>query len=240
MRTLTLLAAIPLAACSLSSGDTATPGSGTGTSRSYALADFTGVALRGSDDVDIRVGTGFSVRAEGPAKELDRLRIVRDGDILKVGRVGNGGFHWSSGDDAVTVFVTMPRIVSAVTAGSGDLKIDRVEGQRFSGSIAGSGGLDIAALGVREAKLAVAGSGDVSARGSVGSLDVSVAGSGNVEAGGLKAGSAEVQVMGSGNVTADVNGNAKVTVMGSGNADLGKGARCTTSKMGSGEVRCGG
>lgn len=239
MRILALLAILPLAACSISSGETATPGSGTGTSRGYALADFTGVALRGSDDVDVRVGTGFSVRAEGPVKELDRLRIVREGDTLKVGRVEGSGFHWGDGGDGVTVFVTMPRIVSAETAGSGDLKIDRVDGDSFTGSIAGSGGLDIAALTVRKVSFSVAGSGDVTAKGAVASLDVSVAGSGNVAASGLEAGRADVSILGSGDVAADVAGTAKVAVMGSGSADLGKAARCETTKMGSGEVRCG-
>lgn len=240
MRLVSLIAAaLPLAACSLSDGDTGTPGTGPGSSRSYALADFTGVALRGSDDADIRVGTGFSVHAEGPAKELDRLRIVRDGDTLKIGRVAGTHFSWG-GHDAVTVYVTMPRIVAAATAGSGDLKIDRVEGNRFSATTAGSGGIDIAALTARAATLALAGSGDVSAKGSVGTLDVSVAGSGNVDASGLKATSADVSVAGSGNVRAAVSGNAKVAVMGSGDVDLGPAAHCTTTKLGSGTVHCGG
>lgn len=238
MRILALLAAVPLAACSVSGSETATPGSGTGTTRTYAIADFTGVAMRGSDNVDVRVGTGFSVRAEGPAKELDRLRIVREGDVLTVGRVDRAGLHWSSGD-GVTVFVTMPRIVSAKASGSGNLKIDRVDGQSFTGSVAGSGDLDIAALGVREAEFSVSGSGDVTAKGTAGSLEASVAGSGNVDARGVKTGSADVSITGSGDVDADVAGTAKVSLMGSGNADLGKAARCDTTKTGSGEVRCG-
>lgn len=233
-----LLAAVPLAACSVSSGKTPTPGSGTGNSRTYAVADVTGVALRGSDDVDVRVGAGFSVRAEGPAKELDRLRIVREGDTLKIGRVDQAGLRWNSGEH-ITVFVAMPRLVSAETAGSGDLKIDRVDGQRFDGSVAGSGDLDIAALKVREAKLSVAGSGDITAKGIAGSLEASIAGSGNVDARGVKAGSADVSIMGSGDVNADVTGTAKVALTGSGNADLGKAARCETTKTGSGEVHCG-
>lgn len=237
MRILALLAAVPLAACSVSGSETATPGSGTGTTRTYAVADFTGVAVRGSDNVDVRVGTGFSVRAEGPAKELDRLRIAREGDVLKVGRVDQPGLHW--GGDRVTVFVTMPRIVSAEASGSGDLKIDRVDGQSFTGSVAGSGDLDIAALGVREAKFSVAGSGDITAKGTVGSFEASVAGSGNVDARGVKTGSADVSIIGSGDVRADVAGTAKVDLTGSGNADLGKAARCDTTKTGSGEVRCG-
>ena len=71
-----LLTAAPLAACSVD-GDDGGPGAsaaGTGTARTFAVAGFTGVALRGSDDVDVRVGPAFSVRAEGPSAELDKLK----------------------------------------------------------------------------------------------------------------------------------------------------------------------
>ena len=240
MRMFVIATLLSLAACSFSSHDegAGVAGSGTATSRTYPVANFTGVALRGSDNVDVRVGTGFSVRAEGPAAELAKLRIVREGDTLSVGRQNGLGIGW--GDrDTVTVFVTMPRIVAAQTAGSGDLKIDRVDGERFDGAIAGSGGLDVAALTARTVKLSVAGSGDISAKGSVGTLSVAVAGSGNLDAAGLKATGAEVAVQGSGNVTADVSGQATVSLMGSGDVALGKGAKCTTTKMGSGSVTCG-
>eukprot|EP01035_Chromulina_nebulosa_P040297 gene40297-54493_t len=91
MRILTLAmltAALPLAACHGHgfSGDT-TPGikgSGSGDTRSYQVADFTGVDLRGSDDVEVKTGAGFAVRAEGPSAELDRLKITRSGDTLRI------------------------------------------------------------------------------------------------------------------------------------------------------------
>lgn len=242
MRIFPLLIAVPLAACSF--GSDASPPSGTQSgpsgTRSFAIADFTGVALRGSDDVDVRVGTGFSVRAEGPRAELDKLEIVRVGDTLRVGRKKNlGGFSWGT-QDSVKVFVTMPRIVAAQIAGSGNMAIDRIDGARFDGDAAGSGDLSIGTLAVAQAKLGVAGSGNIAAKGSVDRVEIDVAGSGNVEARGLKARGATISLAGSGNVTADVSGAASVSMVGSGNVDLGQAARCTTTKVGSGEVRCGG
>ena len=241
MRAFALLAAVPLAACSFHSddGSPGVAGSGTGTTRSYPVADFTGLALRGSDDVDVRVGTGFSVRAEGPSKELDKLRIERVGDTLRIGRKSQSGFNWGSNDDDVKVFVTMPMVSAAAIAGSGDMTIDRVEGQRFDGDTAGSGNLSVAALAVRTAKLAIAGSGNMTLKGSADRLDISIAGSGDVDASGVKAAGASVSVAGSGGVRADVTGAANVSVMGSGDVDLGKGAKCSTTKMGSGTVTCG-
>lgn len=241
MRAIAVIAALPLAACSVHGDDSAPgiAGTGSGTTRSYAVAGFTGIALRGSDDVDVRVGSGFSVRAEGPSAELDKLRIERDGDTLRVGRKDSGGFTWGGDHDSVKVFVTMPRVAEAAIAGSGDMAIDRVEGERFKGATAGSGSLTIAQLGVRSGDFAVAGSGGMTLTGSAQQLKVAVMGSGDVDAGGLKAEGATVSVAGSGGVKADVTGPATVSVMGSGDVDLGRGARCTTSKMGSGGVRCG-
>ncbi len=242
MRILPFLVAVPLAACSFHS-DASPPGggdAGPSTTRSFAVADFTDVALRGSDDVDVRVGTGFSVRATGPRSELDKLEIERVGNTLRVGRKKTlGGFGWSGKQDRVKVFVTMPRIVAAQIAGSGNMAIDRVAGARFDADAAGSGDLSIGALVVPQAKLAVAGSGNITAKGSVERLAIDVAGSGNVAARGLKARGATVSVAGSGDVTADVSGDARVSMVGSGNVDLGPAAHCATSKIGSGEVRCG-
>lgn len=241
MRILPLALLLPLAACSVT-GDAGSSsdgiGTGSGTSRTYPIADFTGIDLTGADDVDIRVGTGFSVRAEGPSTQLDRVRIVRAGDTLRIGRVNASGFTWGDGGQ-VKVYVTMPRIVAAASAGSGDIRIDRVDGQRFSGALAGSGSLDIAALAAATAELLSQGSGGMTVKGNVGALTVNVAGSGEVDGSGLTARSATVSVAGSGDVKARVAGPATVTVMGSGNVDLGSGAKCTVSKMGSGEVRCG-
>ena len=239
------IAVLPLAACSFSaSGNdskSGIAGSGSGTTRSFAVADFIGVDLRGSDNIDVRVGTGFSVRAEGPSKELDRLKIEKVGNTLQVGRISGNGFHWGDGKHRdVMIFVTMPRIAAASIAGSGDMTVDRVEGQSFTGATAGSGNLEVAALSVQTGDFSIAGSGDMNLKGSARQLKMNIAGSGNIDASGVKAEGAEVAIAGSGGARADVTGPAQVSVMGSGDVDLGSGAKCTTSKMGSGDVHCGG
>jgi hypothetical protein len=241
MRSLMLLAAIPLVACSFHSGDNdsqpGVPASGQGTSRTYQVADFTAVSLKGADDADIRVGPGFSVRAEGPADRLDDLKIVKEGDTLKISRKSNHT-SWGGGRD-VKVFVTMPAITAAITAGSGDMTIDRVEGSEFDGSTAGSGNLSIGGMKVGKASLSIAGSGDISAAGAADQVSLSVAGSGDIEAKGLTAGGASVTTAGSGDIKATVNGQATVRMMGAGDVNLGGGATCSVTKMGSGEVSCG-
>ena len=238
MRLWVIAAMAPLAAC----GASATEGTqgGAAATRNFALADFTGVELKGSDDVIVTVGAAFSVRAEGPAAQLDRLKLTRDGDTLSIGRERDSSFNWGGKrSEGVKVYVSMPRIAAASVAGSGDMTVDRVAGGDFSGGVAGSGDLTIGALQAAAAKLSVAGSGGIVARGAAESLTLAVAGSGDIDARGVKAPKGRVSIAGSGDVAADINGPVEVSIMGSGNAQLGAGAKCTVSKMGSGDVRCG-
>lgn len=233
-----ILGVATLSACSIGhdDGPGVTP-TGSGTSRTYAVDGFSRIDLGGSDDVDVRAGTGFSVRAEGPSDELDRLRIARDGNTLEIGRK-RSFFGWGS-SSKVKVYVTLPQLTEANIAGSGTMAVDRVEGGRFEGNIAGSGDLNIAALATETADVSIAGSGNVRAGGTVKRLEVSIAGSGSLDAAGLRVGEAKVSVAGSGDVRAAVSGQAKVDLMGSGDVDLGAEAVCRVSKMGSGSVRCG-
>lgn len=211
--------------------------SGSGNGRSYNVSGFSQIDLRGADNVDVRVGPAFAVRAEGPADELDRLRLARDGDTLRIGRRDGAGFKWGR-SRPVLVHVSLPRLAGAAVSGSGAMTIDRVEGGAFGGAVSGSGKLDIGALRVDDASFSIAGSGDARVAGSARSLKVNIAGSGNLVAPGLRASSARVSVAGSGDARATVNGDATVSIMGSGNVDLGPNARCKVSRMGSGSVRC--
>ena len=244
MRYLMILAAIPLAACGSiamggDSGDRAAA-SGAGSTRNFAVTDFNSVELAGADDVDVSVGPAFSVRAEGPSEELDRLEIRKTGSTLSIGRKRDGNFDWGGRDrKAVKVFVTMPAIAAAALAGSGDMRIDKVAGGDFTGALAGSGDLSVAEITADSAKLEIAGSGGIAAKGAVRKLSMAIAGAGDIDARGLTATGADVSIAGSGNASATVNGPASVSIMGSGDVSLGANAKCTTSKMGSGEVRCG-
>ncbi len=226
---------LPLAACDHAGAGVV--GTGSGPARQFAVADFTAVATTGSDDVDVRTGGGFSVRAEGDPAVLDHLRIVRKGDTLEIGR--QPGWHPTVTGSA-KVFVTMPRIAAAGVAGSGSIVIDKVTGGGFKGNSAGSGDLTVHALAVDSLGLSIAGSGDMAMTGHARSLDVSVAGSGGVDGAGLDARTASINVVGSGGVRARVDGAATVAMMGSGSVDLGGKARCSVTKMGSGSVTCGG
>jgi len=233
-----LLALLPLAACSGTARSEGTPPSGTGGNRTFAVDGFTGVDAAGPDDVDVRVGSGFSVRAEGDPKILDKLEIVREGDTLMVRRKKHG-FSWGgNGDRGAKVYITMPRMTAASTTGSGDMTVDHVDGDKFQADLTGSGDLSVGSLGVQAVALSITGSGNLSTAGTARTGSFSITGSGDIQAPKLSVGQASVNVMGSGGVAAAVNGPANVNVMGSGDVTLTGGAKCTTSKMGSGDISC--
>jgi hypothetical protein len=235
-------AALPLGACHASwekeGHGRKVEASGPAQTRSYDATGFTGIDLRGSDDVEVKLGEAFSVKASGGANTLDRLEIRVVGSELRIARKGSDNWGWDHDDQGVKITVTMPRLLKASVAGSGNLTAERAEGD-FNGDVAGSGNLKVTQFQGGAVKLDVAGSGNIAIAGTATSLSADIAGSGDIDAKGLTATSADISIAGSGDVRGTVNGEAKVSIMGSGDVDLGGGARCKVSSMGSGDAHCG-
>jgi len=240
MRPLLVLALLPFAtACHTSWGannGTKVAASGPGTSRSFAATGFTGVALKGSDDVDVRTGPNFSVQAEGDPAVLDQLDIRLDGKTLNVGRKSKAGVMWDKGG-AARIHIVLPQLRDVAVAGSGTMQVDRAVGT-FDGVVAGSGDLSISAMAAEEASLSIAGSGNITLAGRADKLDLSVAGAGDLKGQQFTAKSADISIAGSGSVRANVGGPASVSILGSGDVELHGGAKCKVSKVGSGDAKC--
>lgn len=245
MRTafITIVSGLALAACGFAADaqDNGQPGDGTVSERSFNVGAFDSVALAGSHDVVVTVGGAASVRAEGDAGIIERLKIDVEDGTLRIGT--KKGTRWSAdfmrNRKPVTIYVTAPNLTGAAVAGSGDMRIDTVAGDKFSASIAGSGDMEIGAIRVGEANFSIAGSGDIRASGSANDAHISIAGSGDVDLAGLESRRASVSVVGSGDVRTRATETADVSVMGSGNVTIGGTAKCSVSKRGSGDVRCG-
>lgn len=243
MRLLFIAAALlPLSACHASwdhdgkDGGYRAKEAGPKTSRTYDVAGFTSVDLRGSDDVDVKIGPNFSVKAEGGANLLDELEITVANGTLRVSRKSRNNWSWGDHDGA-KIYVTMPAINAATVAGSGDLTVDKAQGN-FKGAIGGSGNLTVGAIAGGDVDLAIGGSGDLKVGGTANRLSVAVAGSGDIDAKGLTATSADVSIVGSGSVNGTVKGDASVSIAGSGDVELGGGAKCKVTSVGSGSANC--
>jgi hypothetical protein len=211
--------------------------SGAQASRDFQVGAFDRINLTGASDVVVTVGGQPSVRAEGDAASIERLEIAVVGGELRIGmREGN----WSGTHRGVTVRVTVPSLQAAALAGAGDMRIDRVEGQRFAASIGGAGDLDVARLRVGNASFTLTGAGNIRAVGGAQQASATLRGTGNLDLDGFEATDATVALSGTGSVELRATGTAQVQLSGVGNVEIEGSARCTVAKSGLGHVRCGG
>lgn len=210
-------------------------------SRNYQVGNFRQIEVAGPYDVEVRTGANPVVSARGSEKLLERTVVEVKGDKLLIHpqqQKGWFGVRWTSGGKAHFV-VAVPQLAGATIAGSGDIRIDKVAGERFDGTVAGSGGIDLGSVDVQSLKLSIAGSGGVKAgAGKARSAEYDIAGSGDLDAGAVQAQQAKVSIAGSGSVRAQATATADVNIMGSGDVDVAGGAKCSVSKAGSGDVRC--
>lgn len=235
--TLPIAAAALLTACQSGQAREAGPT----TTKSFPAGNFTRLAVAGSYDVTVSTGSQPGVQATGGQNRLEELVVEQDGDTLKIHPRERSGMRWWGGwknDGGVKVSVTVPALSELAMAGSGDVTINKVAGERFSGAIAGSGSLKLGEVQARQIELKIAGSGDVQARGTAGAAKLSIAGSGGIDGGNLVTDTADVSVQGSGDVRLQARQTANVSVAGSGDVEIKGGAKCTVNKAGSGEVRC--
>jgi hypothetical protein len=236
MRSAIFAAMVLLGACTSDGGDNAGPRA-TG-ERSFQVGAFQSVSLEGSHDVVVTVGGAPSVRAEGDAQALERLDIRVEGGTLKVGSRPGGWFSFRN-HGGVTVYVTAPALSGATIAGSGDMRVDRVQAEAFEAEIAGHGDMEIGAIQAARVSFSIAGAGGIRAAGTAEQSDVSIAGSGSVSLERLQTRRTSVSVAGSGDIAVRASESVEGSVMGSGDVTVHGGARCSISKMGSGDIRCG-
>ncbi len=239
MRTLGLLAAAAFVTACHAAGSAEE--AGPVVQRDFPVAGtFDRIALAGSPDVVVTVGGQPSVRAEGEAEMLDRLEIVNENGQLRIGLKHSAGswFNWGS-HRGITVHVTLPALAGASITGSGNMRVDRVQGPAFAGAVTGSGDLSIAALTAEQASFTITGSGDITAAGRAHQATGSVNGSGDLRLAQLETAAATLAVAGSGNIGIRATETAAVELRGSGDVTVAGPARCTISKSGSGDVRCG-
>lgn len=231
-----MLAAAVLAGCGQARSE-----AGPAVERNFTVGAFDRIEVMGPYEVDVRTGSQPSVRASGPEKSIERMVVEVRGNTLSIHpRKRNGlNFNWSGDRETVRLAVTVPSLVAAEIAGSGDIAVDKIAGESFEGGVAGSGDLRLGNVEVKKLKVGIAGSGAVRAQGGrAAEVNYEIAGSGDIDMAELVADSAAVSIAGSGNVNANATRTASVDIAGSGDVRIRGGAQCKVSKAGSGNVEC--
>ncbi len=230
------------AALILDSDDGGPPAQAYGGTRemTYQAADFDQISTSGPQDVNVTLGDSFAVRSEGSPQALEQLEaVVVNGKLTIQPKRGFNWGNWRSLQPA-TFYVTLPKLEAVAVAGSGDVSIDRIEGERFDGSIAGPGSLAIATMAVGDATFSIGGQGDVTVAGTARNTHVAIAGTGEVQGGGLSSDTASISIGGTGDVSLTVQKEANVSIMGTGDVDISGPGRCSVTQMGTGDVTCSG
>ena len=207
--------------------------------RNYQVSDFDRIELAGAYDANIRTGSAPSVHAKGGANLLEKLVVeVKDGRLLI--RPKEKSFNWSRGPRGkVELTVTVPKLRAAELAGAGNIRIDRVSGDRFEGTVAGAGDMRVDRVEVGDLKLSIAGAGNAHLQsGRARNAEYDITGSGGIDAKGVQTETAAVSIAGAGDVEGHAAKTAAVSIMGSGDVRLTGGAKCTVSKAGAGNVHC--
>ncbi|WP_428407958.1 head GIN domain-containing protein [Hyphococcus sp.] len=103
--------------------------------QSYDFSGFTMIDASAGVDVEVTVGGAYSVRAEGEAEALERLRIERDGDALEIGRTHDRSFFSPGRKWQVTVYVTMPELNGVDVSSGADVKASGIDAGDFNASV---------------------------------------------------------------------------------------------------------
>jgi hypothetical protein len=209
-------------------------------SRNYQVGNFQQLEVAGPYDVEVRTGGNPGVSAQGPEKMLERIDVAVEGNKLVIRSRHEGGFfHFGFSHGNVHFVVTVPQLSGANLTGSGDVRVDKVQGQNFDGSVTGSGDLSVASLEVQALTLSITGSGDVKAgAGKAQSAEYHISGSGDLDAGAIDSPQIRASIAGSGDLKAHGGGTANVDIMGSGDVYISGGAKCSVNKAGSGDAHC--
>ena len=152
--------------------------------RSYETPGFEAISVTSGVDVEITLAAGRSVVAESRLGDLDGLRIVVEGNVLKIDRPGAIWplFGWRS----YTVRVVTPVLRSVLASAGSDVEAKGATEGDFT--ISASSGSDVHLTGIRGGDVRVnASSGsDIDLAGTCSSLDIEASSGADVKASALR------------------------------------------------------
>jgi len=217
-----------------------------GTTGAYAdtqdrhLSGFHAVQISASFDVYITQGGTESVKVDAPSDVIDKIITEVDGGVLKI-RTKDNIFNWGSwfnnSHKKILIYVAVKDINAVGISGSSDVFFkEGLHADKFELKISGSGDVT-GKLEVKTLQVSVSGSGDIKLAGSAETSNVSLSGSGDYEARDLTTSTTAVRISGSGD--ASVNASQKLDAHVSGSGDInysGHPKQVSKSTSGSGDI----
>jgi hypothetical protein len=186
-------------------------GSGARATETRDVAAFRSLDLNGSEDVLVTIGDKTEVVVETDDNIVPLIATEVSNDTLRV--YSKESYNSRLG---VKLRITTPSLQSMSLAGSGDVRVSKLQEKSFTVSIAGSG--------------------DVKVEGSAEDVRVSISGSGDVDLSGMSAKKSSVDVAGSGNVKVNVTELLSARIAGSGDVRYRGNPRVEQQILGSGSL----
>jgi hypothetical protein len=178
-----------------------------------SLSDFNRIDISGGfDKVILKYGDAESVRIESNGKDSDKVNTSVKGNTLSISFKSP---KWG-GEGRTNLVITYRNLREVNNSGSTNIRTgNAIKGSEFTYNGSGSGDFT-AEVDVKNIKVNISGSSNVTLKGRADEQAYAVSGSGDIHAGQLKGESARTAVSGSGNVELNVSGHVKSSVSGSG------------------------
>lgn len=169
--------------------------------QSFELRDFDKIDIAGVYELNVAVGSDFSVEIAGPEDEMSRVDArVEDGSLVLDQRKRDKGEGRRFNRHGVTAKVTMPSIAALDVSGVVDGSVDGIAGGDFAVNLSGVG--------------------DVHLAGECSALTARVSGVGDLDAEDLKCKTAKVRVSGVGDASVFASEAVEASISGMGGIDI--------------------
>jgi DUF4097 and DUF4098 domain-containing protein YvlB len=209
-------------------------GEGETVKESRNVTGFTGVQSGISADVYLKQGSSFKLEVEGQKNILELLKTEVVNGELKIKFEKGYSIRYKN---PLKIYIEAPSYDYLGMSGSGNVKAEKLSGDKLNISISGSGDFDLGDVQYKLLDLGISGSGNVEIAGSVETTEIHVSGSGDVSADDLKSQKVECHVSGSGNITCNAADVLTAHVSGSGDIRYkGNPKSVKTRVSGSGDV----
>lgn len=206
----------------------------------YGLTSFEEIEVKADIVVEVVDRSPVRAVATGPQDALDRLVVeARDGKLIVETRQFVGDESRRKPLGPVTLRVNAANLRSAMLAGAGALRIDRLEGQRVTVGLRGPGQVVVGDIDADRLAVTMIGNGTMTLGGAAKQAQMTLSGAGMVDAGELAVDVLVTDSEGAGDHRFHAVDSAAITARGIGRTIVLGDPACTVRNIGSGSVECG-